>query len=256
MLHYLCPLSDVCSVLCVPFISDLRVTVLPKGRMCSLVNQVYTSFLLASLSHLWNKQILSSRCLQQFLSQPFQKRRYLCLLWNKQIFPFRCLKHCLSRPFLKMVYMHTCEISRYFHFAVCSGAPLWMFTRSRQHEVLTRAEWILASTQHLTDIESVSACNRRQQFHYQTICYWTQPSKHEALNQCWFDAGSASQTVGQHWTSNGPALVNVLCLLGVLTNHIVFRHRRGSSLYCPQEPFITINYKSHWRYIWPFWLVA
>ena len=28
-----------------------------------------------------------------------------------------------------------------------------------------------------------------------------QPSKHEALNQCWFYAGPASQTVGQNWTS-------------------------------------------------------
>ena len=34
-------------------------------------------------------------------------------------------------------------------------------------------------------------------------CYWTQPSKHEALNQCWFDAGPAWQTVGQHWNSIG-----------------------------------------------------
>ena len=29
------------------------------------------------------------------------------------------------------------------------------------------------------------------------------PSKHEALNQCWFKAGPASQTVGQNWTSIG-----------------------------------------------------
>ena len=26
-------------------------------------------------------------------------------------------------------------------------------------------------------------------------------SKHEAFNQCWFDAGPASQTVGQHWVN-------------------------------------------------------
>ena len=38
--------------LCVPFMSDLRVTVLLKGCMCSLVNQVYTSFSLASLRSL------------------------------------------------------------------------------------------------------------------------------------------------------------------------------------------------------------
>ena len=30
-----------------------------------------------------------------------------------------------------------------------------------------------------------------------------QPSKHKALNQCWFYAGPASQTVGQNWTSIG-----------------------------------------------------
>ena len=29
------------------------------------------------------------------------------------------------------------------------------------------------------------------------------PSKHVALNRCWFDAGSTSQTVGQHWVNVG-----------------------------------------------------
>ena len=54
------------------------------------------------------------------------------------------------------------------------------------HEVglLTKVEWILASNvrlaQHLTDIGSVSACTARPH-----------PSKHEALNQCWFYAGPA-----------------------------------------------------------------
>ena len=43
-----------------------------------------------------------------------------------------------------------------------------------------------------------------------------QPSKLEVLNQCWFDTGPASLTVGQNW-------VNVSCLLGVLTGYIVFR---------------------------------
>ena len=94
--------------------------------------------------------------------------------------------------------------------------------------------------QHLTDIGSVSACNRRQQYqaipdqllfpantkHLYNICTMSAqrlrrwpiivqmlykyfvftglnaaPSKHEALNQCWFDAGSASQAVGQHWVN-------------------------------------------------------
>ena len=43
---------------------------------------------------------------------------------------------------------------------------------------------------------------------------WSQPSKHEALNQCWFDAGPVSQTVSQHWISIG----STSCLLGVLTS--------------------------------------
>ena len=41
-----------------------------------------------------------------------------------------------------------------------------------------------------------------------------QPSKHEALNQCWFDPGEGSQTVGQHWAS----IWSTSCLLGVLIN--------------------------------------
>ena len=43
---------------------------------------------------------------------------------------------------------------------------------------------------------------------------WTQPSKHEALNQCWFDARPASQMVGQQWTS----IWSTSCFLGVLTS--------------------------------------
>ena len=94
--------------------------------------------------------------------------------------------------------------------------------------------------QYLTDIGSVSVCNRRQtscyskqtqniciafvqhrpnvfdalyKFYTNVLCFlgWTQPSKHEALSQCWFDAGPASQTVGQHWTS----IWSTSCLLGV-----------------------------------------
>ena len=42
----------------------------------------------------------------------------------------------------------------------------------------------------------------------------TQPRKHEALIQCWFDAGPASQTVGQYRISIG----STSCLLGVLTS--------------------------------------
>ena len=42
------------------------------------------------------------------------------------------------------------------------------------------------------------------------------PSKHAALNQCWFDAGPASQMVEQHRTSIG----STSCLLGLLTKRI------------------------------------
>ena len=44
---------------------------------------------------------------------------------------------------------------------------------------------------------------------YQTLGRWRLPlpdpqhSKHELLNQCWFYAGLASQTVGQNWPSIG-----------------------------------------------------
>ena len=49
-----------------------------------------------------------------------------------------------------------------------------------QHEVLTRVEWILASKLLL---------NAAQQ--------------KPGVEPVWFDAGPASQTVGQHWTSIG-----------------------------------------------------
>ena len=104
--------------------------------------------------------------------------------------------------------------------AVKGLTQLWFKTscRYRQHEVLTRDEWILASTaalaQYLTDIGSVSACTRRQQYALSD----SQPRKHKALNQCCFDAEPASHgepVLDQHW-------VNVSFLLGVLTGHIVF----------------------------------
>ena len=79
--------------------------------------------------------------------------------------------------------------------------------------------------------------------------YWelnAAPSKHEALNQCWFDAGPASQMVGQHW-------VNVVfdgsvdeCFAPKLNNKFRLIH----SLYCLHELFNNINYKSHWHYIY------
>ena len=67
--------------------------------------------------------------------------------------------------------------------------------RYRQHEVLTRAEWILASTgdagltfsKHWVGVGLFSP---------PAVCTaGPQPSKHEALNQCWFDAGPAPHTL-------------------------------------------------------------
>ena len=100
--------------------------------------------------------------------------------------------------------------------------------------------------------------------HYQTrVLLDAAPGKHEALNQCWFDAKPASQTVGQHSTS----IESTSCLLGVLKSHIVFRtsvwgskrnnkFRLIHGLYCPQEPFNNTNYKSHWHTVsyQPLWL--
>ena len=71
-----------------------------------------------------------------------------------------------------------------------------------QHEVnwlRLNGYWPAPATlaQHLPDIRSVSACTA-----------WPAAQQTQALNQCCFYAGPASQTVGQNW-------VNVSCLLGV-----------------------------------------
>ena len=103
---------------------------------------------------------------------------------------------------------------RWMWASVTDGRPtltqLWFKAktcryRHRQHEVPywlgLNGYWPAPATlaQHLTDIVSVSACTRRQQYALPD----PQPRKHNVLNQCWFDAGPASQTVGQNWTSIG-----------------------------------------------------
>ena len=65
----------------------------------------------------------------------------------------------------------------------------------------------------IPDIGLVSACTRQQY-----ALPDPQLIKHEALNQCWFDA-----ELDQHW-------VNVSCLMGVLTGHIVFRTSPGMKI--------------------------
>ena len=85
-------------------------------------------------------------------------------------------------------------------------ASCWYLCRCwclyHEHEVLTRAEWI-----HLTDIGSVSACTLRQQYALTD----PQPSKHKALNQCWFDAGPAHC---RRWVRIGLALSQRLVFAG------------------------------------------
>ena len=85
---------------------------------------------------------------------------------------------------------------------------------------------------------------------------------------CWASVADVGLELDQHW-------VNVLCLPGVLTGYIVFRTSKGvkilklllnglslkiepngfhhikiHSRHITQEPFININYKSHWHYMY------
>ena len=52
------------------------------------------------------------------------------------------------------------------------------------------------------------------------------PSKHDALNQCWFDDGPASQMVGQHWASIGSSFR--VCWVN---HHLWFPRRCDPPLY-------------------------
>ena len=125
---------------------------------------------------------------------PSERRYYIYTqLWNKQILPFCCLQQRATLNVHALLQAWSTE-----------GG--WMDTG--QH----RRRW--PNIYHtLGRCRFVNAASNK---HYQTSCYLTQPSKHEALNQCWFDAGPASQMVSQH-------CINVSCLLGVLTSHILFR---------------------------------
>ena len=126
---------------------------------------------------------------------------------------------------------------------VQSIIPVPTACRYCQHKVLTRAEWILASTSGLYSRPAVST----------TRPAWTQLP---ANTRCWTSAGLMLGQYRRLWASIG----SKSCLLGVLTSHIAFRtsvwgskrnnkFRLIHSLYCPQEPFNNINYKSHWHYI-------
>ena len=93
-----------------------------------------------------------------------------------------------------------------------------------QHEVLIRTECLLASKCFVfTGLNAASS-----------------PSKHEALNQCWFDAGPALQTVGQHWVNVVFAGSVDKCFVPKRNNKFRLKH----SLYCPQVPFNNIITKA------------
>ena len=129
--------------------------------------------------------------------------------------------------------------------------------------------------QHSTVIESVPASRptRLQQYAARPAAQQKRGVK-PVLIWCWASVADSGPELDQHW-------VNVSCLLGVLTGHIMFctspgvkilkllpnwlslktifycrykkngfHHIKIHSLYCPQEPFINIYYKSHWYYIY------
>ena len=107
-----------------------------------------------------------------------------------------------------------------------------------QHEVLTRAEWILPST---------SDAGPTFKSHWVGVGLYSPPEVSTTRPACWFDAGPALQTLGsKHW-------VNVSCLLGVM-GVVPKRNNKlrliRSLYYCPQKPFNNINYKSHRHYIY------
>ena len=141
----------------------------------------------------------------------------------------------------------SCLVSRWMWASVTDGGPTLTqlcFKASWGTGMLVppawstdRAEWILASTG-----DAGPKFNR----------HWVGVGLCEALNQCWFGQRR------RQWSSIG----SMSCLLGVLTSHILFRMHIGMapkgnnkfclihSLYCPQEPFNIVHYKSHRHYIY------
>ena len=91
----------------------------------------------------------------------------------------------------------------------------------RQHEVLTRAEWILAST----------------------------GDAGPTFNRHWFGVGLYTL---MHWISIG-SLSRVCWKPYYVSGAVPKRNNKFHLIYsvcCPQEPFNYINYKSHWHYIY------
>ena len=138
-----------------------------------------------------------------------------------------------------------CLTPRWMWASVTDGGPTftqllfkasWVYYSQHIVGLLTPVEWILAST---------GDAGPEFTRHWVCVglhCLTPQPSKHEALNQCWFYAGPASQTVGQNW-------VNDSCLLGVLPGHICVLHITGcediktvAQLIEPKDDLVAVNH--------------
>ena len=105
-----------------------------------------------------------------------------------------------------------------------------------------------ANTKHLYNICTTSAQHlRRWTKIVEIFCvYWVERSP--ANTRCWSSAGLMLGQRRRWWASIGLALgQRRVCWKCWQAKRNKFRliHR----LYCPQEPFNIINYKSHWHYI-------
>ena len=125
-----------------------------------------------------------------------------------------------------------------------------------QHEVLTRAEWILANNG-----DSDPTFNR----HWVGVHLYSPPAVSTARTAAQQTRGVAGPALGQRlvfagsverphcvlhidWCEDNKYLAQMIELKDDLIAVDIknrFHHIKIHSLYCPQEPFNNINYKSH-----------
>ena len=140
---------------------------------------------------------------------------------------------------------------------VQSIMPVPTACRNCQHEVLTRAEWILASTSSVGPTfnrhwVSVGLYSPPAGSTTRPACNWTQlPAKTRGHTSAGLMLGSVADcgtALNQHWVD--------VVFAGSVDKPHCFSHMEWSSkrnnkfclihsLYCPQEPFNNINYNSH-----------
>ena len=99
----------------------------------------------------------------------------------------------------------------------------------------------------LTDIGLVTACTCRQQY----ALLDAQPSKHEALNQCWFDTWPDGGRLGRRWAKIGPALGQRLVFAGSVDRPHCVSHISGcediktvAQLIEPKDDLVTVDIKT------------